>query len=135
MRVRDRSVGTTPAESGTASLAFVVAAAMACVVFVVLADVVTLQYTRQSVDAALDEAVRAGSRADAPVAVCADRARAVLAGLLGPTARRGIVVTCATTGTPPVVRARATVTRAAWLPGMPGWSDARARRAVLEVLP
>lgn len=133
--MRNRSVGPTPAESGMASLAFVVAAALACVVFVVLADVVTLQYTRQSVDAALDEAVRAGSRAEAPVAVCADRARAVLAGLLGPAARGGIVVTCGAAGTPPVVRARATVTRAAWVPGMPGWSYARTRRAVLEVLP
>ena len=117
------------------SVTFVVAAALACVVFVVLADAVVVQYTRQTVDAALDEAVRAGSRADAPVTVCADRARAVLAGLLGPAARRDVVVTCGAAGAPPVVRAHATVARAPWLPGLPGWSWTRTRRAALEVLP
>jgi hypothetical protein len=128
----DRTPGD---EMGTAALAFVTAAALALVVFVTLADVVTMQFTRGAVRSAADEAVRAGSRADAPVAVCEARARAVLEGLLGPDVRDRVAVRCVVTGAPPVVRASADVTLVPWLPGLPVWSFTVESDAVQEVLP
>lgn len=122
-------------ERGMAGLAFVVAAAFALVVFVTLADVVTMQLTRTAVSAAAGEAVRAGSRSDAPVAECEARARAVLDGLLGPEVRDDVRVSCAVSGAPSVVHARAEVSVTPWLPGLPVWSFAVDRDATREVLP
>ena len=113
----------------------VVAAALALVVFVSLADVVTMMFTRNAVRAAVDEAVRVGSRSDGPIAECELRARAVIDGLLGPAARRGVAVTCSASGTPLQVRARADVTIVPWLPGLPRWSYSVESAAVREVLP
>jgi len=122
-------------DSGTAALALVVAAGFALIVFVTLANVVTMQFTRGALHAATDEAVRAGSRADAPVAVCEARARAVLDGLLGPAARDDVDVSCALAGDPPTVRARADAALVPWLPGLPAWSFSVRSDAVQEVLP
>lgn len=122
-------------EAGIASLAFVVAAALALVVFVTLADVVTMQFTRAVVRAAADEAVRVGSRAEGPVAECEARARAVLDGLLGPGTRDDVLVSCTVSGAPPTVRARADVALVPWLPGLPVWSFEVRSAAVQEVLP
>ena len=63
------------------------------------------------------------------------QARAVIDGLLGPAARRGVAVTCSASGTPLQVRARADVTIVPWLPGLPRWSYSVESAAVREVLP
>jgi len=133
--MRSRSTVDTSAEAGMAGIAMVVAAALALVVFVSLADVVTMMFTRNAVRAAVDEAVRVGSRSDGPIAECELRARAVIDGLLGPAARRGVAVTCSASGTPLQVRARADVTIVPWLPGLPRWSYSVESAAVREVLP
>ena len=130
-----RSAPRRAAERGTAAVAFVVAAGCALVVFVVLANLVVMQFTRHAVRAATDEAVRVGSRSDAPVAECEARAAAVLAGLLGPAARNGVRVTCEVAGTPSAVRAHAEVTAVPWIPGLPAWSFRIDSDAVQEVLP
>ena len=130
-----RPVSRRSGESGTAGLALVVAAAFALVVFVTLADVVTMQLSRRAARAAAEEAVRAGSRADAPVAVCEERARAVLDGLLGPGPRSQVDVSCSLAGSPPTLRARADAVLHPWLPGLPDWSFSVGSDAVLEVLP
>ena len=70
-------------ESGMTGVAFVVAAGMALVLFVSLANVVTMTFTRGAVRAAVEEGARTGARSDDPVAACEARARAVLSGLLG----------------------------------------------------
>lgn len=118
-----------------AAIALVVAAALSLVVFVSLANVVTMLFTRNAVRAAVDEAVRVGSRSDAPAADCEARARAVLDGLLGPASRGGVVVTCAAGGSPDVVRARAAVVLTPWWPGLPSWTYAVESAAVREALP
>lgn len=118
-----------------AGVTFVVAAAFAMVVFVVLADLVTVQLVRGAARAATDEAARAGSRSDAPVADCEARARAVLDGLLGPAARDAVGVTCAVSGSPLSVHARADVAVVPWLAGLPAWSFVVESDAVAEVLP
>jgi len=131
-RWRDGAGGN---ESGLAGLAFVVAAAFALVVFVMLADVVTMQFTRAAVRAATGEAVRAGSRSDTPVTECETRARAVLAGLLGPDTRDRVTVSCAVSGVPEMVRARAEAALTPWIPGLPVWTFVVDRDAVREALP
>lgn len=133
--MRPRSTVVAADEAGLAGIAWVVAAALALVVFVSLADVVTMMFTRNAVRAAVDEAVRVGSRSDGPIAECELRARAVIDGLLGPAARRGVAVTCSASGTPLQVRARADVTIVPWLPGLPRWSYSVESAAVREVLP
>lgn len=122
-------------EAGSAGAAFVAAAGLALVGFVVIANAITMVFVRGAVRAAVEEAARVGGRSDAPVAECEARARSVLDALLAPKARRGIEVSCELDGDPPAVRARAWVTLEAWLPGFPSWSfgtEARSRREVLE---
>ncbi|MFM8305092.1 MAG: hypothetical protein ACKOA9_12495 [Actinomycetota bacterium] len=121
-------------ERGSATLALVVAAGLALVVFVTLVDVVTMQFTRSVLRAAADEAVRVGSRADAPVAACEARARSVLEGLLGRTLRARVSFTCGVSGTPPVVDARGELTLVPWLPGLPEWPLVVRSTAVQEAL-
>ena len=133
--MRKRSGVGTGAEIGTAAIALVVAAALSLVVFVSLANVVTMLFARNAVRAAVDEAVRVGSRSDSPTAECEARARAVLDGLLGPAARRGVSISCSTTGARGAVRARADVTLTPWWPGLPSWTYAVESAAVREVLP
>ncbi|MBM3659736.1 MAG: hypothetical protein FJW95_09580 [Actinobacteria bacterium] len=118
-----------------AGVAFVVAAAFAFVLFVTLADLVMVQFTRNAARAAVDEGVRAGSRSDTPVATCETRARAVLDGLLGPGARGGVTVSCATATAPDAVRATVRVAVTPWLPGLPTWSFTIGGAGVREVLP
>jgi hypothetical protein len=122
-------------EAGMAGIAWVVAAGLSLVLFVSLANVVTMELTRNAVRAAVDEAVRVGSRSDGPIAECEVRARAVIDGLLGPAARHDVVVRCSESGTPLQVRARADVTIVPWLPGLPRWSYSVESAEVREVLP
>lgn len=130
-----RPVNRSGAERGSAAIALVVAAGLALVVFVTLANLVTMQFTRGAVRAAADEAVRVASRSDAPVTACEARARAVLDGLLGPAARDGVALTCTVSGSPPTVHARAEVTIVPWLPGLPDWRLVVRSDAAQEVLP
>lgn len=130
-----RLVDDRGAERGAAAIATVVAAAFALVLFVGLANLVTVRFTRNAVRAALDEGVRAGNRSDAPVAECEARAGAVLEGLLAPAARRAVTIGCAVGGTPEVVRARATVELVPWWPGLPVWAFTLESAAVREALP
>lgn len=130
-----RPVDRSASERGSAALAFVVAAGLALVVFVTLANLVTMQFTRGAVRAAADEAVRVASRSDSPVTACEARARAVLEGLLGPVARGGVAFRCAVSGTPPSVHARAEVTMVPWLPGLPDWQVVVRSDAAREVVP
>jgi len=121
-------------QEGSAAITLVVAAALSLVVFVSLANVVTTLSTRHAVRAALDEAVRVGSRSDAPIADCQARAREVLRGLLGPAARRGVAVSCGSGGDPETVQARADVRIVPWWPGLPTWSFSVEATALKEVL-
>jgi len=111
----------------------VVAAALVLVVFVTLADVVTAGYTRQVARAAVAEGARAGSRSEDPVPDCEARGEAVLDGLLGATARRGVVLRCSVVRS--AVRAHAEVRIAPWWPGVPEWATSAEAAATREVLP
>jgi hypothetical protein len=116
-------------------VAFVVAAAMALVVFVSLANLVTITFTRGAVRAAVEEGARAGARSDDPAAACESRARAVLRGLLGPSARAGVTVQCAVGGSPPSVHAHADARLLPWWPGVPAFAFATDASSARETLP
>jgi hypothetical protein len=116
-------------------VAFVVAAALGLIVFVVLANLLTVQFTRGATRAALDEGIRLGSRSETPVADCEARARAVLRGLLGPVARADVAIECAVVGSPPRIRARSELDLDPWLPSLEPWSFTMTADAPQEVLP
>lgn len=98
-----------------ATVELIAAAGLAMVMFVLLANLVVAQYGRGVVRAAVDEAVRAGSRSG--VAACQERAREVTSQLLGGPFGAGVAVSCAAEG--PVVVARAGGSMPGWLPGVP----------------
>ena len=116
-------------------VAFVVAAGMALVVFVSLANVVTITFTRGAVRAAVEEGARVGARSDDPAAACESRARAVRHGLLGPSARAGVTVQCSVVGSPPSVRAHADAQLIPWWPGIPALTFATDASSAQETLP
>jgi hypothetical protein len=116
-------------------VAFVVAAGMALVVFVSLANLVTITFTRGAVRAAVEEGARVGARADDPVAACENRARAVLRGLLGPLVGEEITVRCVVDGSPPSVRAQADASVVPWWPGLPAMTFTTDASSAREVLP
>jgi hypothetical protein len=118
-----------------AGVAFVVAAGMALVVFVSLANLVTMSFTRGAVRAAVEEGARVGARSDDPVAACEDRARAVLGGLLGPSVRQGVTVRCSLDGSPSSVRARANAQLVPWWPGLPSLAFHTDASSTREALP
>ena len=116
-------------------VAFVVAAGMALVAFVSLANLVTITFTRGAVRAAVEEGARIGARADDPVAACEDRARAVLAGLLGLSVSEAVTIQCVIDGSPPSVRAHADAQLVPWWPGLPAMVFSADASSTREALP
>ena len=81
-------------ERGTAAISLVLATGLVLLLVVGIANVIVFQYGKGTARAALDEAVRAGSRSPDAVSTCETRARAMLADLLGGTMGDGVVVVC-----------------------------------------
>jgi hypothetical protein len=108
----------------------VVAIGLSLVLMATLANLLVLQYGRGVVRAALDEGVRAGSRADAGAAECERRARAALADLLGGAMGAGVRLRCSADET--TVTAQADVAFRGWAPGVPDWRFTARALAVRE---
>lgn len=87
-----------------ATLATVVGAAMALTLFVMLADLVLIQYGRGVARTAVDEAARIGSAAGGDAVVCERALDAVLDDLLGGPYGTGLTGSCRVDGI--VVEAR-----------------------------
>jgi hypothetical protein len=115
------------------TIQYVMAIALSLFVFVALANVVVDLYARGVVRAAVDEAARAGAAVDTSPVDCEQRARDVLANLLAGDAGRSVRVSCREIGG--TMEARAQVTLAAWIPGVPSWSFAIADSVVKERTP
>lgn len=120
-------------EAGFTSVQSVAVMAMSLLALLALANFVVFQYGRGAVRAALDEAVRVGSRASASVAECEARAEDVLDDLLGGAMGAGVSVTCQDTGQ--LIEARATATFSGWIPPVPDWTFTVAAAAVHERAP
>jgi hypothetical protein len=120
-------------QDGFVSIQFVAAAGLCLVVLALVANMIVFQYARGVVRAALDEGVRAGSRADASVSHCLERIEEVLADLLGGELGRDVAVTCGVAGGRMVAAAEATFR--AWIPGVPDWDLRLEASSVKEAEP
>jgi hypothetical protein len=120
-------------DPGFTTIQFVVATALSLLLFVTMANLIVFLYARGAVRAAVDEAARVGARADAGPKDCEARAASTLTGLVGGGLRSQVQVRCEN-GTD-VVRVRADVHLAAWLPGVPDWNFVLVGRAAKERIP
>lgn len=120
-------------EDGFLTVQFVAATGLSLLVLVMVANLIVFQYGRGVVRAALDEAVRTGSRATADVEQCLRRADDAIGDLLGGTLGDGVAVRCEQSlGR---VTATAEVHFAGWLPFVPDWDFEVAAVAVQETAP
>jgi hypothetical protein len=114
---------------------YVAATALSLVAFIAMANFVVFLYARGVVRAAVDEGARAGGRFDAGEGECQARAHDVLGDLVGGGLGEDVRITCAGGGGD-VMRARASVTLHAWVPGLvPDWSFTIEAQAVKERAP
>ena len=123
--------GTTPrgvGDHGVSSVQFVLASALALVLFLALANLIVVQYGRGAIRSALEQGVRAGTVGG--LTVCEDTARAVVGDLLGGRMSDDLALSCATDGG--VVVATATATFESWTPLTPDFAFSLSSRAVSE---
>ncbi len=98
--------------------------------FVVLANLIVMQFTMAAVTGALDEGVREGGRSADPTSSCLARVDQAIGSLLaGPLAGK-ITVTCREDGT--WLRARAEGVLPGWLPAVPDVPFVREAAAPIE---
>ncbi len=98
--------------------------------FVLLANLLVVQYGRAAVRVALDEGARHGARSGMDVSGCQARVKEVLAGLLGGEMGSGISYHCRKDRER--TRASAEVDFPAWLPGLPDYRFGMAATATSE---
>jgi Flp pilus assembly protein TadG len=85
-------------DRGAALISLVVATGVVLILLTGIVQVITFQYGKGTVRAALDEGARAGSRSSDVVAACQARAADVLGDLLGGPMGDGVTVSCADAG-------------------------------------
>ena len=120
---------SVPAD-GFTTASFVVAAGLSMLFFVLLANLMAVQYGRGVVRAALDEGARYGAHHDAADSACEDRIQDVLDALLGGEMGSGVSHWCP--GDSTRTRAGARVVFPAWLPGIPEFRFEMAATAAAE---
>ena len=115
---------------GFATAGFIVAVGFSMLFFVLLANLMAVQYGRGVVRAALDEGARHGARYGASGSACQDRIREVVGGLLGGVMGSGVSYRCE--GDSIRTRASAEVVFPAWLPAIPEFRFQMAATAAVE---
>jgi len=115
-------------DRGVSSVQFVLASALALVLFLALANLVVVQYGRGAVRSALEQGARAGSTAG--VAACENTAQQVVADLLGGRMSDGLALDCTLSGGTLV--ASASVTFDSWTPLTPDFGFTLTSSAVVE---
>jgi hypothetical protein len=101
------------ADRGFTSLQFLIASSLALVVFVALANIVVVQYSKAAMRSALDQGVRAGTIAGSADA-CEDRIAQVLGELLGGSIGETTDFECGVVG--PLMQASGELTVDSWTP-------------------
>ena len=109
---------------------YLAAAGLSLLVVAAVANLLVFSYGRGVVRAALDEGVRAGSRATASAAECQARVAGVLSDLLSGALGRHVSARCSRSDA--TVSATADVTFRAWAPFVPDWSFTVRAEAVAE---
>ncbi len=108
-RILDRRLN----ERGLSSVQFVLAAGLALIFFVALANMVVVQYARGSMRSALDQGVRAGA-VNSSVVECEQRVGEVFEGLLSGSIGDTISYQCRVEGA--LITATASLTVDSWTP-------------------
>jgi Flp pilus assembly protein TadG len=124
-RPANRRVG----ERGVSSVQFVLASALALILFLALANLVVVQYGKGAVRSALEQGARAGSTGGG-VAACEDTIQQVVDDLLGGRMSDGLVSHCAVSGGSMV--ASASVSFESWTPLTPDFSFSLSSTTVIE---
>lgn len=119
-------------DRGVSSIQFLVASALGLVLFVLLANLVVVQYGRGAIRSALEQGARAGAIAGSS-SDCAVRVDEVLGQLLAGRMSDGLEIACTTTGT--MMVARASGVFESWTPMTPGFEIDLVSQAVVEELP
>lgn len=115
-------------DRGVSSVQFVLASALALILFVALANLVVVQYGKGAVRSALEQGARAGTTAG--VAACEDTANGVIDSLLGGRMSDGLVLDCVQSSG--AIVASATVEFESWTPLTPDFEFTLASRGVAE---
>lgn len=115
---------------GFTTAGFVVAAGFSMLFFVLLANLMAVQYGRGVVRVALDEGARHGARYGAADPACELRIREVLGGLLGGEMGSGVSYRCERDSSR--TNATAEVVFPAWIPGVPEFRFKMAATAAAE---
>ena len=123
----------TTAERGFTTAQFILAAGLALMFFVFLANMVVFQYGKGVVRGALNDGVRAGSKVGAGTVDCEQAIADAMGDLLGGTMGRGVTTVC--TDDAAGVGAVADVTFRSWIPGVPDWSFSLSAQSVKEPTP
>lgn len=116
-------------EQGVSSVQFLLASALALVLFVTFANVVAVQYGRGAIRSGLEQGARAGAIAVSP-GQCEFVAGEVIGQLLGGRMADSLVVQCESSG--PVMIARAAVVFESWSPLTPDFPLDLEAEAVIE---
>jgi hypothetical protein len=115
-------------DQGVSSVQFVLASALALILFLALANLVVVQYGKGAVRSALEQGARAGTTAG--IAACEHTARQVLDDLLGGRMSDGLVVSCSLSGRAMV--SAASVVFESWTPLTPDFAFSLSSAAVVE---
>lgn len=115
-------------DRGVSSVQFVLASGLALLLFLVLANLVVVQYGRGAVRSALEQGARAGTAAGS--SACEEIAAQVVADLLGGRMSDGLVLRCSQVGA--TVEASASVAFESWTPLTPDFAFSLTARAVAE---
>lgn len=122
-----------PDEAGSSAIEYTMILGFTLFFFIVVANLVVDLYGKGAVHTAVDEAVRAGARADVDsVAACDAKAHEVLANLLGGAMGEGVTLTCSESAG--VVEAHAQAEFPAWV-GFPDMTFTVRGQALKAVVP
>lgn len=116
-------------EQGVSSVQFLLASALALVLFVTFANVVAVQYGRGAIRSGLEQGARAGAIANS-ASQCESVADDVIAQLFGGRMSESLVVQCQSLGS--VMSARAAAVLESWTPLTPDFPVALEAEAAIE---
>lgn len=115
-------------ESGVSSVQFVLASSLALVLFLLMANLVVVQYGRGAIRSALEQGARAGTVAG--IGACQRTAESVVQDLLGGRMSDGLTISCVADGSDFVASSRAVFE--SWIPLTPDFEVSLTSRAVGE---
>jgi hypothetical protein len=120
-------------DHGAVTIAVVAGGGMALVLFVMLANLIVIQYGLGVIRGALDEGARAGALFGGRELTCEQVAGDVVGSLLAGSIGEDTEITCRRAGSLMVAHAEGTFR--AWLPGPPGWRFSLTAGSAVERVP